>query len=66
MATNKEDLIAEILVIEDMAERQRVLREHTSLIDADLVRVLKAKADHALRDDTLKALDMAESALLIS
>ena len=66
MATNKEDLIEEILVIPDKAERQRVLREHTTLIDADLVRVLKSKADHALRDDTPKALDLAESALLIS
>ena len=66
MANNKEELIEEILVIEDKAERQRVLREHPSLIDADLVRILKSKADHALRDDTPKALDLAESALLIS
>lgn len=52
-------LSGQLLALPDVEARERVLREHASLLDDQVAEALKAKADQSLRVDVQRSLETA-------
>jgi CHAT domain-containing protein len=55
-----QELIEQLLALPDAEAQRRFLEEHASLLDDDAGYALKAQADHFLRADSQRALQMAD------
>ncbi|MBI3954139.1 MAG: CHAT domain-containing protein [Chloroflexi bacterium] len=60
------ELLEQVLSLEGGEEQERYLREHRHLLSLEAVELLKARADHALRDDIASALSISATALAVA
>ncbi len=66
MVMHQAELIDKLINIEDPTEQRQFLEERRVLLGPAVVQGMKEKADHTLRNETPKALKIAESALVVS